>query len=64
MPDGMPPKMLVLRWFAKMYGWDAEVVGRQPLEVLTWFPLIEEAEAAATEQLQKQEQRAQAARHR
>lgn len=56
--------MMVLRWFAKVYGWDKEIVGRQDLDALTWFPLIEEAEAAAMEMIQKQEQRATAAKHR
>lgn len=50
----MPPKMLLLRWFAKVYSWDQEIVGRQDLDTLTWFPLIEEAEAAAMEMIQKQ----------
>ncbi len=55
--------MLVWRWWAKVYGFTPRQVGELPLAALTWFPLIEEAEAAATEQLQKQEQRA-AAKHR
>lgn len=53
----MPLHMLTWRWFAKTYGWDPEQVSRLPLEVFTWFPLIEEAEARATEILHKQEQR-------
>jgi hypothetical protein len=62
LPDGMPPWVMITRWFAKTYGWDVDVVKRQPLEVLLWYPVIEEAEAAATAQLQRQEQRAQGPR--
>lgn len=55
LPEGMPPIMLTWRWYAKVYGWEPWQVDRLPLEVLTWFPLIEEAEARATEILQRQE---------
>ncbi len=53
----MPLHVLTWRWFAKVYGWDPTQVERAPLEVQTWFPLIEEAESRATEILTQQEQR-------
>jgi hypothetical protein len=55
----MPPIMLTWRWFARMYHWPPEVVDALPLDVLTWFPVIEDAENAAQEYLQKQENQAQ-----
>lgn len=55
MPDGMPPETLVKRFFAKMYGFTEEMTEESSLEAVTWWPLIERAEAEAAEQRQKQE---------
>lgn len=60
----MPPRLLLYRWYARMYHFSPEVVDRLPLEALTWFPLIEEAEVAAQEIQQRQERRAQERGHR
>jgi hypothetical protein len=47
LPDGMPPDILLERWFARTYGWPPQTVRELPLETLTWFPVIEAAEAEA-----------------
>lgn len=64
LPEGMPPQMLTWRWYAKVYGFTPEQVEELPLDVLVWFPVIEEAEASAQETLHRQEMRAQQAAHR
>ena len=55
LPDGMPAEILTKRWFAKVYGWSPEQLEQADLDILTWFPLIEEAEAHAIEVEQKQQ---------
>jgi hypothetical protein len=57
LPDGMSPKLLVWRWFAKTYHWTPDQVEEAPLEVQTWFPLIEEAFHKAQEEFAKAEAR-------
>ncbi len=43
---------MLYRRFAKAYGWAPEVVRRLRVGELFWLPVIEEAEAAAVEQIQ------------
>lgn len=59
----MRARVLLYRWYAKVYHFPPDVVDRLPLDVLSWFPLIEEAEQAAQDIQQRQQQRAQE-RHR
>jgi hypothetical protein len=47
LPEGMPPHMLVWRWFAATYGWPPDVVRALPLEAVAWFPVVEQAAARA-----------------
>jgi hypothetical protein len=54
----MDPMMLVLRWFAAMYNWTPSQVMELDLDLLTWFPLIEQAEQRAQEIKRRQEERA------
>lgn len=49
--------MLTKRFFAKHYGWTEPQVEDASLDVLTWFPLIEEGVARAEEQEQKRAER-------
>jgi phage gpG-like protein len=51
----MPAEILTKRWFAKVYGWSPEQLEQADLDILTWFPLIEEAEQHAQEVEQKQQ---------
>ena len=44
--------MMLYRKFAKAYQWTPEMVRRLRLDELFWLPVIEEAEAAAVEQIQ------------
>ena len=44
--------MMLYRKFAKEYGWTPEMVRKLKLDELFWLPVIEEAEAAAAEQIQ------------
>jgi hypothetical protein len=53
----MPPDMLIKRWFAKVYHWSPEQLAKADLDILTWFPLIEEAEQNAIEIEQKRQAR-------
>jgi hypothetical protein len=55
----MDPKLLVWRFFAKTYGWTPDQVEEAPLDVQTWFPLIEEAVHEAQEFLSKAEAKSQ-----
>lgn len=41
--------MLIERWFARQYGWTPSQVRALPLETLHWFPIIEQAEARASQ---------------
>ena len=43
---------MIYRKFAKAYQWTPEMVRRLRLDELFWLPVIEEAEAAAAEQIQ------------
>ena len=43
---------MLYRRFAKAYGWPPETVRRLRVGELFWLPVIEEAEAAAVEQIQ------------
>ena len=49
----LPAELLTKRWFAKVYHWSPEQLEQADLDILTWFPLIEEAEAHAIEVEQK-----------
>ena len=53
----MPPELLTKRWFAKVYGWSPQQLEQADLDILTWFPLIEEAEQHAIEVEQKNQAR-------
>jgi hypothetical protein len=53
----MPSELLTKRFFAAKYGWTPDQVDDAPLDVLTWFPLIEEGVARAEEQEQKRAER-------
>ena len=44
--------MMLYRKFAKAYNWPPEVVRRLRPGELYWLPVIEDAEAAAIEQIQ------------
>ena len=44
--------MMLYRRFAKAYQWTPAEVRRLKLDELFWLPVIEEAEAAAVEQIQ------------
>ena len=44
--------MMLYRKFAKAYQWTPEMVRRLRLDELFWLPVIEDAEAAAVEQIQ------------
>lgn len=61
LPEDMDPRMLLWRFFAKNYGWTPDQVEEAPLDVQTWFPLIENAASQAQEKMAKQE--AKSARH-
>ena len=54
----MPPRMMILRFFAKIYHFTPEQVGRLPLAAYRWFPVIEQAEARAAEVKQRAERAA------
>jgi hypothetical protein len=56
----MPSRVLISRWYAKMYHWTPEQVGELPVEEYDWLPALEIAEYEA----QAAEQRAEAARNR
>jgi hypothetical protein len=56
----MPPRILLTRWFAKMYNWTPAQVDELPVECYDWLPAIETAQYEA----QAAEQRAEAARNR
>ena len=43
---------MLYRKFAKAYGWTPEEVRRLRTAELFWLPVIEDAEAAAVEQIQ------------
>ena len=53
----MPSELLTKRWFAKVYHWSPRQLEEADLDILTWFPLIEEAEQHAIEVQQKQQAR-------
>jgi hypothetical protein len=65
MPEGMPREQLMLRWFAKTYGFTEQQSREElSLEALEWWPLIEQAfseaermERAAEERMAKRSQR-------
>ena len=44
--------MMLYRKFAKAYQWTPEMVRRLRLDELYWLPVIEDAEAAAIDQIQ------------
>jgi hypothetical protein len=56
----MPARVLISRWYAKMYNWTPAQVGELPIEEYDWLPALETAENEA----QAAEQRAEAARSR
>jgi hypothetical protein len=49
--------MMLYRKFAKAYNWTPETVRRLRLDELFWLPVIEEAEAAAIEQIQAMQEK-------
>ena len=51
-PKGFTAEMMLYRRFAKAYGWAPETVRRLRASELYWLPVIEDAEAAAVEQIQ------------
>ena len=51
-PRGFRAEMMLYRKFAKAYGWTPEMVRRLRVDELFWLPVIEDAEAAFTEQVQ------------
>jgi hypothetical protein len=51
-PEGLPPEMMLYRKFAKAYQWTPDQVRKLRVGELYWLPVIEEAEAAAVEQIQ------------
>lgn len=57
LPEGMPPQMLLYRYFAKMYQWTPQQVDDLPLEALEWLPVIETAAMAAAEFEQQRAER-------
>ena len=44
--------MMLYRRFAKAYNWTPDQVRKLRLDELFWLPVIEEAEAAAADQIQ------------
>ena len=44
--------MMLYRKFAKAYNWTPDQVRRLRLDELFWLPVIEDAEAAAMDQIQ------------
>jgi hypothetical protein len=53
----MPPDTLLKRFFAKTYGFTEEMTDELSVDAVTWWPLIEQAEADAEERRMKDEQR-------
>jgi hypothetical protein len=43
--------MMLYRRFAKAFGWTPDMVRKLRVDELFWLPVIEEAEAAAVEQI-------------
>ena len=58
LPEDMNPQMMVWHFFAATYGWTPDQVENAPLEIQTWFPLINKALHEAQEKLSKQDARA------
>ena len=48
---------MLYRRFAKAYGWSPETVRGLRTSELVWLPVIEDAEAAAVEQIQAMQDR-------
>jgi hypothetical protein len=59
LPDGMPEDALTKRFFAKMYGFTEEMTENSSADAITWWPLIEQAEADAEAKKLRDEQRRQ-----
>ena len=62
LPDGMPPRVVTERWFAKVYGFKDWETRELSLESLVWWPILEDAEAKAHEMRQKMESQVQKAK--
>lgn len=58
MPEGMPPRVMAYRFFAKMYHFTRRQVDEEiDIEDYEWFPRIEQAEARATAMKQRRAER-------
>jgi len=55
LPEGMPERVLLWRWYAKVYGWTPDQVDALPIEALEWLPTVEEAAHEAHEFRSKQQ---------
>jgi hypothetical protein len=55
----MPQETLVKRFFAKHYGFTEQMTDELSVDALTWWPVIERAEADAEEKRMRDEQRSQ-----
>jgi hypothetical protein len=56
LPDRMPVRVMLSRWYAKTYGWTPDQVAELPIEEYEWLPVIEMAESEAMIAEQNQEQ--------
>lgn len=57
MPDGVTAEDLTKRFFAKVYHYTEEMTDNASLTAVTWWPIMEQAEADADEKRQRDEMR-------
>jgi len=53
----MPPEVLTKRFFAKVYGFTEEMTDNLSVDAVTWWPMIEQAEAEAAQRQMREAQR-------
>lgn len=52
-PEGLPPQLFQLRWFAKAWNYGPDDVRALELDELDWAPTLEEGFSDASETLEK-----------